>query len=102
MLHAKPIWTMDGTGAVHYMTLLGRSIPDPGVVGGRPPCRPTWRSERLAGRSPTYPADQIFRLFRIARETQSRPAVRSGFTMAFGIDLGAAVRETLDPHAGFL
>ena len=77
---------MDGTGAVPYMTLLGQSIPEPGVSAS-PPATPAGRPKDFLAVS-DLSGSQFFRLFRIARELKAAPRPGPASQWLAGLTLG--------------
>ena len=77
---------MDGTGAVPYMTLLGQSIPGPGVSADVR-ATPAGRTKDLLAVS-DLSGSQIFRLFRIAREIKAAPRSGPASQWLAGLTLG--------------
>lgn len=77
---------MDGTGGVPYMTLLGQSFSEPGVSAA-PPATPQAGTKDLLAVS-DLSGDQIFRLFRIARELKATPRSGPAAQWLSGLTLG--------------
>ena len=83
----KPIRTMDGRGAVPYVTPLGRSIPGPGVAGGGPGTVPPDGTKDLLAVSDVS-GSQLFRLFRTTRELKAAPRPGPASQWLSGLTLG--------------
>ncbi|MCY3729013.1 MAG: ornithine carbamoyltransferase [Nitrospira sp.] len=69
------------------MTLLGRSIPDPGAVGDGPRAVPSGATKDLLAVSDVS-GSQIFRLFRITRELKATPRSGPASQWLSGLTLG--------------
>ncbi len=68
------------------MTMLGHSIPDPGVSAATPATAPDGSKDLLTVAA--IPRSQLFRLFRIARELKATPRPRPAAQWLSGLTLG--------------